>query len=113
MLETKHLKFASRSLEPGVGASASLGTVGDGVAATMHQKRDVSEKDMVHLFSPSPTFTDISCNGGGSSSYAAAKESKVAVDSKLLCLKEQMDYHKYVLMSDSYDADKKKKLRKN
>jgi hypothetical protein len=34
MLETKDLEFASRSLEPGVGASAGLGTVGGGAAAT-------------------------------------------------------------------------------
>jgi len=116
MLETKDLKFASRSLEPDVGASAGLGTVGGGVAATIHGKRDASEaalselnalarhlsensdqlrntteKAMVHLFSPSPTFTVISCNGGdgvASSSYAAAKESKVVVERKLLCLKE-------------------------
>jgi hypothetical protein len=100
MLETKDLKFASRSLEPGVGASAGLGTVGGGAAATTNQKRDASdvamvqidmltkhladnsdrltnekEKAMVHLFSPSPTFTDISCSGGGESpSYIAAKE---------------------------------------
>ncbi len=34
MLETKDLMFASRSLEPGVGASAGLGTVGGGAAVT-------------------------------------------------------------------------------
>jgi hypothetical protein len=140
MLETKDLKFASRSLEPDVGASAGLGTVGGGVAATIHGKRDASEAAltelnvlarhlsensaklmntaeiaMVHLFSPYPTFTDISCNGGdgvASSSYAAAKECKVFVERKLLCLKEQMDYHKYVLMPDCYDADEKKKGKK-
>jgi len=139
LLETKDLKFASR-MDPGVGASAGLGTVGGGVAATMHRKRDASEaalselyvlarhlsensdqlrntaeKAMVHLFSPSPTFTDISCNasdGVSSSSYAVAKASKVVVERKLLCLKEQMDYHIYVLMSDHYDADEKKKAKK-
>ena len=76
------------------------------------QLRNTAIKAMVHLFSPSPTFTDISCNGGGSSSYAAAKESKVVMKRKLLCLKEQMDYHKYVLMSDCYDADEKKIAKK-
>jgi hypothetical protein len=79
------------------------------------QLRNTAIKAMVHLFSPSPTFTNISCNGGdgvASSSYAAAKESKVVMKRKLLCLKEQMDYHKYVLMSDCYDADEKKIAKK-
>jgi hypothetical protein len=40
MLETKDLKFASRSMEPGVGASVGLGTVGGGLAVTGNQKRD-------------------------------------------------------------------------
>jgi hypothetical protein len=72
-------------LEEGVGASAGFGTVGGGAAVVASRKRDVSEmassqidlltrrlsensdrhtstteKAMVHLFSPSPTFTDVS-----------------------------------------------------
>jgi hypothetical protein len=43
MLEDKDLKFASRSLEGGVGASAGLGTVGGGAAVVAGRKRDVSE----------------------------------------------------------------------
>jgi len=40
MLEDKDLKFASPSLEDGVGASAGLGTVGGGVAVAVNQKRE-------------------------------------------------------------------------
>jgi hypothetical protein len=140
MLETKDLKFASRSLQPGVGASAGLGTVGGGAAAMTNRKRDASdaamlqidmlmkrlsdnsdrltnetEKAMVRLFSPSPTFTDISNSGGGGESYSylAARESKVVMERKLLCVKEQIEYYKYVLLSDCYDGEEKKKAKKD
>ena len=43
ILEDKDLKFASRSLEGGIGASAGLGTVGGGAAVVASRKRDVSE----------------------------------------------------------------------
>ena len=43
MLEDKDLKFASRSYEGGVGASAGFGTVGGGAAVVANRKRDVSE----------------------------------------------------------------------
>lgn len=51
---------------------------------------NTAEKAMVRLFSPYPTFTVISCNGGESSSYIAAK---VVAERKLICLKEQMEYN--------------------
>ncbi len=65
---------------------------------------------MVCLFSPSPTFIDISTSGGGGESYSykAAKESKVVMERKLLCVKEQIEYHKYVLLSDCYNGEEKK-----
>jgi hypothetical protein len=40
IIETKDLKYASKSLESGVGPSAGLGTSGGGVAAMVNQKRD-------------------------------------------------------------------------
>jgi hypothetical protein len=49
MLETKDLKFASRSLQPGVGASAGLGTVGGGAAAMTNRKRDASDAAMLQI----------------------------------------------------------------
>jgi hypothetical protein len=54
--------------------------------------KNAAEKSMVCIFSPSCAFTDISCNGGLSSSYIATKESEVVVERKLLFLKEQMEY---------------------
>ena len=80
-----------------------------------------TEKAMVRLFSPSPTcsINDISTtrsngSGGGSSAlYAAAKESKVVIERKLLCVNTRMDYFKYVLSSDCYDADEKKKVKED
>ena len=135
MLEDKDLKFASRSLENGVGASAGLGTVGGGASVVINPKRDASEaalsqidlltrclsdhsdrltatteKAMVRLFSPSPTFTDVS-GSNGSSSLAAAKETKIVVKCKLLCSKEQIEFQKYVLMSECFDGEEKKKQR--
>jgi len=104
MLEDKDLKFASRSLENGVGASAGLGTVFGGASVAVNWKRDASEaalsqidlltrrlsdnsdrltatteKAMVRLFSPSLTFTEVS-GGNDASSLAAAKEAKVVVE---------------------------------
>jgi len=104
MLEDKDLKFASRSLENGIGASAGLGTVGGGASVAVNWKRDASkaalsqidlltrrlsdnsdrltattEKAMVRLFSPSPTFTEVS-GSNDASSLAAAKEAKVVVE---------------------------------
>jgi hypothetical protein len=136
ILEDKDLKFASRSLEGGVGASAGFGTVGGGAAVVASRKRDVSEmassqidlltrrlsensdrhtstteKAMVHLFSPSPTFTDVS-TVGTESAYVAAKECKVTVERKLLCVKEQIEYHKYVLMSEYFDSEEKGNSKK-
>ena len=135
MLEDKDLKFASRSLENGVGASAGLGTVGGGASVVINRKRDASEaalsqidlltrrlsdnsdrltatteKAIVRLFSPSPTFTDIS-SSNESSSLAAAKETKIVVERKLLCLKEQIEFQKYVLMSECFDGEREKKQR--
>jgi len=116
MLEDKDLNFVSRNLQEGVGAAAGLGTVGGGVAATTsYRKRDASdaalsqidlltrrlsensdrltnttEKAMVRLFSPSPTFTDVSASvSNETSSYVAAKERKVDSERKLLFLRNR------------------------
>jgi len=110
MLEDKDLKFASRSLEDGVGASAGFGTVGGGAAVALNKKRDAleaalsqidvvtrhlsdnsdrltttMEKVMVCLFSPSPTFTEVS--GAGimmQTPMLQQKKVKVVVERKLL-----------------------------
>jgi hypothetical protein len=138
MLEDKDLKFSIRSLEDGVGASAGFGTVGGGAAVALNRKRDaleatlsqidmlnrclsynsdrsttMMEKVMVHLFSPSPTFTEVSGAGNDSDPYVAAKESKVVVERKRLCLKEQMEYNKYILASECFDEEEKKKVKKD
>jgi len=139
MLEDKDLNFVSRNLQEGVGAAAGLGTVGSGAAAiTSNRKRDSSdaalaqidlltrrlsensdrltsttEKAMVRLFSPSPTFTDVSASvTNETSSYVTAKERKVDSERKLLFLKEQIEYHKYVLLSECFDQDEKKNSKK-
>jgi hypothetical protein len=49
ILETKNLKFASRSLEPGVDVSTGFRKVGGGVAATGNQKREASEVGLSEL----------------------------------------------------------------
>jgi hypothetical protein len=46
-----------------------------------------------------------------SSSLAAVKETKIIVERKLLCLKEQIEFQKYVLMSECFDGEEKKKQR--
>jgi len=134
MLEENNLNFVSRNLQEGVGAAAGLGTVGGGAAATTsYQKRDASEaaltqidlltrrlsnnsdrltsmteKAMVRLFSPSPTFTDVSASvNNDAASYIAAKEKKVDSERKLLFLKEQIEYHKYVLLSECFNPEEK------
>lgn len=33
------------------------------------------------------------------------------MERKLLCINQQMDYHKYVLMSEFFDAEEKKKSK--
>jgi hypothetical protein len=136
MLEDKDLKFASRSLEGGVGASAGFGTIGSGAAVVASRERDVSEaalsqidllmrrlsensdrltstteKAMVRLFLPSPTFMDVS-TAGTESAYVATKECKVTVERKLLCVKEQIEYYKYVLMSEYFDSEEKGNSKK-
>ena len=74
---------------------------------------NTTEKAMVGLFSPSPTFTDVSASvSNKTSSYVAAKERKVDSERKLLFLKEQIDYHKYVLLSECFDQDEKKNSKK-
>jgi hypothetical protein len=62
---------------------------------------------MVRLFSPSPSFTDVSSSVNETASYVAAKEVKVVVERKLLCLKEQIDYQKYVLTSECFNHEEK------
>jgi hypothetical protein len=135
MLEDKDLKFASRSLENGAGASAGLGTVDGDASVAVNRKRDASEaalsqidllthhlsdnsdrltatteKAMVRLFSPSPTFIEVS-GGNDASSLAAAKEAKVVVERKLLCLKEQIEFQKYVLTFEYFDGEEEKKAK--
>lgn len=137
MLEEKDLKFTSWQLEEGIGASAGFGTVGGGVTATMlKKKRNVQEVvalDIQHLtrknansadgicedtqwaitrlFSPSPTFSNISyaARSGGvidsaslSNSFHSAKEDKIIVEWRLLCINQQMEYHKHVIMSEFF-----------
>jgi hypothetical protein len=99
MLEEKDLKFASRQLEDGVGASAGFGTVGGGARAAkkrLHQDavltdlqhftrklsdsavgiRSGTERALSRLFlSPSPTFSDISNTAAGTAAVAAAHAS--------------------------------------
>jgi hypothetical protein len=133
MLEEKDLNFVSRNLQEGVGAAAGLGTVGGGAAATTsYRKRDASEaaltqidlltrrlsdnsdrlmstteKAMIQLFSPSPTFTDVSKSvNNDTASCIAAKEKKVDSERKLLFIKEQIEYHKYVLLSECFNPEK-------
>ena len=127
----------TRSLQPGVGAGAGLGTVGGGAsAAASNRNKDVTDAAFLQLetatkrlsdlsalsarlFFPSPTvaagignkyFAD-SVNGD-SVSYMSAKESKVVVEIKLLCIKEQTEHYKYMLASDVYDGEEKKKAKK-
>ena len=69
-----------------------------------------TDKAMVRLFSPSPTFTEVS-GSNDASSLAGAKEAKVVVERKLLCLKEQIEFQKYVLTSECFDGEEKKKQR--
>jgi hypothetical protein len=68
---------------------------------------------MVCLFLSSPTFTEISNASDETASYVVAKERKVVMERKLLCVKEQIEYHKYVLMSDCFDEEEKKKAKKD
>jgi hypothetical protein len=71
------------------------------------------EKAMVRFFPPSPTFTDVSASvTNETSSYVTAKERKVDSERKLLFLKEQIEYHKYVLLSECFDQDEKKNSKK-
>jgi hypothetical protein len=143
MLEEKDLKFASRQLEEGIGASAGFGTVGGGVTAVKKAKclrsgcigyssltkkiaesadgiREDTQRAITRLFSPSPTFSNVSyvAHSRGvtesttvSNSYTSAKEEKIIMGQKLLCINQQMEYHKYVLMSEFYDAEEKKKSK--
>ena len=82
--------------------------------------REDTQQAITRLFSPSPTFSDVSYaawSGGVtestviSDSYTSAKEEKIIVERKLLCINQQMDYHKYVLMSEFFDAEEKKKSK--
>jgi hypothetical protein len=131
MLEERDLKFVTRSLELGIGASAGLGTVGGGAPAAMsNRKRDNSEsviqqlnmctkrfmENSERLFSPSPAFTDFSTTRSGGSvesdGIQLAKKTKVVAETKLLFMKEQMAHHKYVLTSDAYNDDEKHAAKK-
>ena len=35
------------------------------------------------------------------------------VERKLLCMKEQIEFHKYVLISECFDGDEKRKAKKD
>jgi len=99
LLENTDLKFISRTLEPGIGASAGLGTVGDGAPVAMgNRKRNNGSEALVEQLSlctkrfmetserlfttPSQTFTELSTTSrfGGSAesdSVRQAKECKI------------------------------------
>ncbi|MFN9979571.1 MAG: hypothetical protein ACK53Y_06650 [bacterium] len=63
------------------------------------------------MFSPSPIFNYVSTAGTKTASYVTAKEYKVTVERKLLCVKEQIECHKYVLTSDCFDAEEMRKAK--
>jgi len=144
MLEDKDLKFASRQLEDGVGASAGFGTVGGGATATKRKRhsqesvltdiqqltkklsdsadgiRTDTERAITRLFSPSPTMSDLSGPGVAVGTpaesytlqkYNSAKEDKLIVERKIMCIEKQMEYHKYVISSEFFDLDEKKKAK--
>ncbi len=69
------------------------------------------------FFSPSPTFSDVSYNARSSgiadnstfdSTFTSAKEDKIIVEQQLLCIDQQIEYQKYVIMSEFYDQEETK-----
>ena len=75
-----------------------------------------TQNAITRLFSPSPTFSELSYSAPTSTAtvsigYSEAKSDKVVVERKLLCIEKQMEYHKYVIMSDFFDQDEKKKSK--
>ena len=131
MLEDKDLQFASRYLEGGIGASAGIKTVRGSITVERTKynvqevvasldiqnltKRFPDSTDRIHddnqiaitrLFSPLPTFSDVSYTAWSTgiadsatvaSTYSSTKEDKIIVEQKLLCNNQQMEYHKYVI----------------
>jgi hypothetical protein len=43
--------------------------------------------------------------------FPASKGEKVKTERKIICIKEQMDFYKYMLSSEHYDLDEKKKAK--
>ena len=71
------------------------------------------------LFFPSPTAATGIGNkygadsvDGDSESHVSAKESKVVVEIKLLCIKEQTEHYKYMLASNVYNGEEKRRQRR-
>jgi hypothetical protein len=82
--------------------------------------REDTQRAITRLFSPSHTFSDVSYAAYSSglansatftSTNTSAKEDTIIVKWKLPCIKKQMEYHKYVTMSEFYVQDEKKKSR--
>ncbi len=67
------------------------------------------EHAITRLFSPSPTMSDLSgpavavgtsAQSSTLRNYNSAKEGKLIVERKIMCIEKHMDYHKYVISSD-------------
>jgi hypothetical protein len=67
---------------------------------------DDNQIAITRLFSPLPTFSDVSYTAWSTgiadsatvaSTYSSTKEDKIIVEQKLLCNNQQMEYHKYVI----------------
>ncbi len=80
-----------------------------------------TQRATTRLFSPSPTFSDVSYTARSSgmadsdtfaTTYSSAKEDKIIVEQTLLCINQQMEYHRYVIMSEYYDEEEKKKIKR-
>jgi hypothetical protein len=71
------------------------------------------------LFSPfSPQCSSFSESIASASSksppvntFQLAREEKVKTERKIICIKEQMDFYKYVLSSEHYDSEEKNKAK--
>ena len=44
-------------------------------------------------------------------SFQLAREEKVNTEHKIICIKEQMDFYKYMLSSEHYDLEEKKQSK--
>jgi hypothetical protein len=74
------------------------------------------EVEFFSPFSPQQTSFRESIALASSKSHAVdifqlAKEEKVKTKWKIICIKEQMDFYKYMSNSEHYDLDEKKKAK--